>query len=109
MKQLIVLSIISLLIGCGTKEGNIKPENYKQYEDIDSIISKSEKNIALSNEIIQRGDSVVSQKIESTAQKIDKLETEVKVLKQENNELKTKIKRTNDPGESFELLPVSSY
>lgn len=109
MKQLIVLTIITLLVGCGTKESNIKPENHKQYEDIDSIISKSQENIAFSNEIIQRGDSAVSQKIEKTAQKIDKLETEVKVLKQENNELKTKIKRTTDPGESFELLPVSRY
>lgn len=107
MKQLIALSIIGMLIGCGTKEGNIKPENNKEYENIDSLIIKSQKNIELSGEAIQRGDSVVSEKIEKTAQKIEKLETEVKVLKQENNELKDKVKRTNDPGESFELLPVS--
>jgi len=101
----IVLSL--LLIGCSQSENNSITETNKLNEKIDSIIAKSQKNIDSATINLTKSDSIVNQKVEKTVEKIQTLETENKQLKTENNALKTKLNIANDPGESFELLPVS--
>lgn len=102
MKYLILLLMV--LNSCS----NVSKEINTDTSSIDSIISKSKENQSIAYGLNQMSDSTVSGKVEATVKKIDNLETQVKQLKQENNELKEKLlDATNDNGKPFKLEPVS--
>jgi uncharacterized coiled-coil DUF342 family protein len=82
--------------------------NTTDTSSIDSIINKSKENQSITNDLNKKSDSTVSGKVEATVKKIDHLETQVKQLKEENNDLKEKLlDATNDNGKPFRLEPVS--
>jgi len=101
----IVLSL--LIIGCTQSSNYSTNETQKLNEKVDSLLTKSQRNIDSATVQLTKTDSVVVEKVEKTVEKIQTLETENKQLKTENNALKTKLNTANSPGESFELLPVS--
>lgn len=100
MKYVIVF--ISLFFTCGGSE-----INNDDYVILDSVISKSNKNLNIINEANKKSDSLVSGKIEQAANKINDLENQVKQLKQENNELKTQISNMDDDGKPFDFRTIS--
>jgi len=103
MKYLIVLLIV--LNSCSNVS---EDNNTTDTSSIDSIINKSKENQSITNDLNKKSDSTVSGKVEATVKKIDHLETQVKQLKEENNDLKEKLlDATNDNGKPFRLEPVS--
>lgn len=108
MKHLLSIGLTLLLIGCGQKATEETELLNERYENIDSLISQSQKNIESNNQAIQKSDSVLTEKVEATVNKITTLQTENQQLKVENKELKQELKKANDAGEPFELLPVKS-
>jgi len=105
MKYLVLLSI---LIGCVSKQESLTPETKKINETVDSLLIKSQRNIDSASVQLTKTDSVVVKKVEQTVQKINKLETENKQLKEENNALKTELNNTKRAGKPYRLLPAIS-
>lgn len=103
MKKILLLSL--LFLGCSTNETEVD----LSVDLTDSVLVKSQENLTKASEINKQGDSSITGKVEKTAQKIEVMEKQITKLKQENNELKTKLNDANDAGEPFELLPVSDY
>lgn len=103
MKKILLLSL--LFLGCSTNETEVD----LSVDLTDSVLVKSQENLTKANEINKQGDSSITGKVEKTVQKIEVMEKQITKLKQENNELKTKLNDANDAGEPFELLPVSDY
>jgi peptidoglycan hydrolase CwlO-like protein len=103
-----IIALVTLLfVGCK----NLKTDKTElnEHSELDSILTKSQKNLTIVSGANQKSDSLVTGKVEKTVQKIQNLETEVKQLKAENNELKDKLDdATNDDGKPFKLVPVSS-
>lgn len=100
-------SLSILLIGCSSTEQTPKIEN-NEFESIDTILRRSEKNFNTVNRASEKTDSSISEKVEKTVKQINNLKEVVKQLKEENNELKVKINDASDNGKPFQLLPVSS-
>ncbi len=103
MKYVVALTAL-LFMGCNSKTEQV---NINDYAKFDSIITKSQQNLEIANGVSKKSDSLVTGKIEKTAQKITKLETEVKQLKAENNELKEKLNDLDDDGSSFRIRAIS--
>lgn len=103
MKKLLLISL--LFLGCSTNEIEVD----LSVDSTDSVLVKSQENLTKANEINKQGDSSITGKVEKTVQKIQVMEKQITKLKQENNELKTKLNDVNDAGEPFKLLPVSDY
>lgn len=111
MKNILFFCFVSIIIqinnGCkSNKEDSKKVTN--EFESIDTILRRSEKNFVTVSRANEKTDSSISNKVEKTVNQIKTLKEEVKQLKQENNELKTKINDANDVGKPFKLLPVSN-
>lgn len=104
LKIAIILSLA--IFGCNPNKSEIKIEN-NEFESIDTILRRSEKNFIAVNRANEKSDSSISKKVEKTVNQISTLKNEVKQLKEENNELKIKVNDANDAGEPFKLLPVS--
>jgi seryl-tRNA synthetase len=105
MRRLII-PIIALAIGCNTPEP--KKNNTDEYPEIDSILTKSQHNTELASGASQKSDSLIGKKIDNTVKKITHLETEVKQLKAENNELKEKLDDADDAGKPFRIRSISN-
>lgn len=103
MKYLITLLAV-LLIGCGAHETKIE----NNHTELDSILTKSQQHTDIVNGANQKSDSLIGQKVEKTVQKIGQLETQVKELKAENNELKIKLNDATDNGKPYSGLPISN-
>lgn len=103
MKYLVLLS---LLVGCASKQNPINPETKKLDEAIDSLLIKSQRHIDSATVQLTKTDSVVVEKVEKTIEKIEHLETENKQLKQENAELKAEITDSKSAGKPYKLLPT---
>lgn len=104
MKYIIVLTTL-LFIGCNNS--NTNKANTDEYAAIDSIIGKSQQNLADAIGANQKSDSLVTGKIDQTVKKITSLETQVKQLKAENNALKNQINSINDDGKPFIIRTIS--
>lgn len=96
--------VLSVLIGCSTPVQ--QPIN--EYTAADSILKKSQLNAVTLNETSTKSDTSISSKVDKTVKKIAKMEGEIKQLKQENNELKTKLDDANDDGEPFNIRTISN-
>lgn len=83
-----ILGLLLLAIGCSTP----KIENEKSYEKIDSIIHNSEINIIRSDSVNRESEKSVAQKVDQTVHKIEGLNEEVHVLKQEVETAKMMVK-----------------
>jgi len=105
MRRLII-PIIALAIGCNTPEP--KKNNTDEDPEIDSILTKSQHNTELASGASQKSDSLIGKKIDNTVKKITHLETEVKQLKAENNELKEKLDDADDAGKPFRIRSISN-
>ncbi len=105
MRYVVILFML-LLIGCAEQTSQ-EPTNTNEYAKVDSIIGESQHHLTIADRKIKESDSLVTEKIEKTAKKIDNLEAEVKQLKQENNELKTKLDGMDDDGKPFTLRTIS--
>jgi len=103
MKKILLISL--LFLGCSTNETEVD----LSVDSTDSVLVKSQENLNKANEINKQGDSSITGKVEKTVQKIQVMEKQITELKQENNELKTKLNDVNDAGKPFKLLPVSDY
>jgi septal ring factor EnvC (AmiA/AmiB activator) len=99
------LILLFLLISCQQKP---KPEQNRLNEKIDSLLIKNQRNLDSASVQLTKSDSAVSQKIDKTVQKISNLETQVKELKEENNELKAQLDDVTDNGKPYSGLPVSN-
>ena len=107
----LLIAIISLVFitGCNHSKSNDSTKtDSTSLSGLDTIIMKSQKNFELTNQLNKQSDSMVTNKVEKTAEKITNLETQVTELKKENNELKEKLNdATDDNGKPFKLEPVS--
>ncbi len=102
------LLLALFIVGCA--DSKIEQTNDNEYEKFDSIIAKSEQNLQIASGANKKSDSLVTGKIEKTAHKIQKLETEVKQLKKENNELKAILYDIdNDRGQPYIIRTISDY
>lgn len=106
MKRILALAL--LLTSCANNLETNKIETNGNPE-LDSILSKSQQNLTIVGGANQKSDSIVGQKVERTVQKIQHLETEVKQLKAENNELKNKLDDVDDDaGKPFSIKSISN-
>jgi len=105
MKYVIAIATL-LFIGC------THPETSKieidEHSELDSILTKSQQNLTIVGGANQKSDSLVTGKVEHTVKKISHLETEVKQLKAENNELKDKLDDADDAGKPFSIKSISN-
>jgi len=92
MKYVVALTAL-LFMGCNSKTEQV---NINDYAKFDSIITKSQQNLEIANGVSKKSDSLVTGKIEKTAQKITKL-----------NELKEKLNDLDDDGSSFRIRAIS--
>lgn len=99
-----LLLLLIFLVGCSSPE--IKTES-NETQAIDSILEQSERSFVAADSVGRESDEYVNSKVSKTVQQITTLKEEVKILKSENNVLKTKLNDTPDVGEPFKLLPVS--
>jgi len=109
MKKIIFSLLVISLVGCqvfSSKEVN-NSDSTNINATLDSILMNNSKNFELTNQINKQSDSVVTNKVEKTAEKITNLETQVTKLKKENNELKEKLDDVDDGGKPYSGLPVS--
>ena len=105
MKTLYIISLL-LLIGCQPKI-DAKIQTDENINKIDSIINHSEQTFTVSSAASAKSDSTINEKVEKTVKQITTLQTVVKQLKEENNELKIMLDSVDDAGKPFKLLPVS--
>jgi peptidoglycan hydrolase CwlO-like protein len=102
----IVIVLMLLYISC-TERSILESTNIINDNNIDSMIEESKEHLVDANKKIEESDSLVTDKIEKTAKKIDDLELEVKQLKKENYELKSKLDILDDDGQPFTLRTIS--
>lgn len=108
LPALLLLFTLPQIPGCDT--GKVS-ETLKQvtYENADSILTKSQSNIVVLGRASEKSDSVIAEKVAGTIDKIQDLSHEIKLLKRENNAIKSNI--THPSGNidgHFELLPISN-
>jgi hypothetical protein len=84
-----------------------EPTITKHNVNVDSLLQRSKTNQINANEASKKSDTAISTKVTKTAEKIVKMEGEIKQLKEENNELKSNLDDASDVGQPFKLLPVS--
>lgn len=100
-----LLLLLIFLVGCSSPE--VKTES-NETQAIDSILEQSERSFVAADSVGRKSDEFVNSKVTKTVKQISTLKEEVKTLKAENNELKTKLDDAVDAGKPFQLLPVSN-
>lgn len=101
------IAFAALLLASCTHPETSKTE-LNESSKLDSILTKSQQNLTIVGGANQKSDSLVTGKVEKTVQKIGHLETQVKELKAENNELKVKLNDATDNGKPYSGLPISN-
>jgi septal ring factor EnvC (AmiA/AmiB activator) len=104
MKYLLALTFV--FVSCTSTE--TKTSEDETNSAIDSIISKNQETITTIAGANKKSDSIVTGKVEHTVKKITNLETQVKELKQENNELKAQIDDIDDAGKPYSIKSISN-
>ena len=100
-----LLLLLIFLVGCSSPE--VKTES-NETQAIDSILEQSERSFVTADSVGRESDEFVNSKVTKTVKQNSTLKEEVKTLKAENNELKTKLDDAVDAGKPFQLLPVSN-
>lgn len=100
-----LLLLLIFLVGCSSPEVNIQDNETSQA--VDSILEQSERSFVAADSVGRESDEFINSKVSKTVKQITTLKEEVKILKSENNVLKTKLNDNADTGEPFKLLPVS--
>ena len=100
-----LLLLLIFLVGCSSPE--VKTES-NETQAIDSILEQSKRSFVTADSVGRESDEFVNSKVTKTVKQISTLKEEVKTLKAENNELKTKLDDAVDAGKPFQLLPVSN-
>ena len=110
MKKIIFSLLVISLVGCQVFSSKEVDSSDSTHIDaaIDSILTNNSKNFELTNQINKQSDSMVTNKVEKTAEKITNLETQVTKLKKENNELKEKLDDADDAGKPFRIRSISN-
>ena len=110
MKKIIFSLLVISLVGCQVFSSKEVDNSDSTHMDaaIDSILTNNSKNFELTNQINKQSDSMVTNKVEKTAEKITNLETQVTKLKKENNELKEKLDDADDAGKPFRIRSISN-
>jgi len=103
MKKTFILIFAAALTGCGSKKSEVEtPTNYEKF---DTIIAKSASNITTVTSVAKQSDSTITKKVDGAVHKIQKLETEVKELKEENAQLKEDLNDAKSTGKPYKFLP----
>lgn len=106
IKMMSAILMLSLILSCKSEK---KEESLEMGPDaLDTLIMNSQKTFEMSGEIGKKTDSAVTDKVDHTVKKITKMEGEIKQLKQENNELKSKLNDANDDGKPFNIRTISN-
>ena len=110
MKKIIFSLLVISLVGCQVFSSKETEDSDSINVDttLDSILVNNSKNFELTNQINKQSDSMVTNKVEKTAEKITNLETQVTKLKKENNELKDKLDDADDAGKPFRIRTISN-
>jgi hypothetical protein len=103
MKILYTVPFI-LFASCDSKEVKNLKKTLTSYEATDSLLQKSKDRMVEVSKIAGKSDSVITVKVDKTVNKIQNLNHEVKVLKKENRELRSRL--GNDDDGRFKLLPI---
>jgi len=103
--RLVLSILLIILVGCSSSEPKLQVD---EINTVDSILEQSQKNFVSADSTSRKSDQLINQKVTKTVNQITTLKQEVKVLKAENNELKTKLDDAVDAGKPFKLLPVSN-
>ena len=98
--------LLIFLVGCSSPETNV--QNNETSQAVDSIIEQSQRSFVTADSVGRESDQFINSKVTKTVKQISTLKEEVKTLKAENNELKTKLDDAGDVGKPFQLLPVST-
>lgn len=101
-----LLLLLIFLVGCSSPEVNI--QDNETSKAVDSILEQSERSFVAADSVGRESDEFINSKVSKTVKQITTLKEEVKILKSENNVLKTKLNDNADTGEPFKLLPVSN-
>lgn len=109
MKVLYILAVTAL-IGCSADKSEIELESDSEnkYESVDSILKRSQQNLATAHKVSAVGDSTITKRVQVTAKKLVVLKQENKQLKVENHELKAEINDLNASSKPYKLLPISN-
>ena len=108
LPALLVLFSLPQIPGCDTSKIQ---ETLKKvtYENADSILTKSQSNIVVLGRVSEKSDSIITEKVSNTTDKIEHLNKQVNVLKKENNELKkNRADSTVSINKHFDLLPIDN-
>jgi peptidoglycan hydrolase CwlO-like protein len=110
MKKIIFSLLVISLVGCQifSSKNTDESDSLKLDSSLDKILINNSKNFELTNQINKQSDSMVTNKVEKTAEKITSLETQVTQLKKENNELKVKLENATDDGKPFNIRTISN-
>jgi hypothetical protein len=105
IKMIYTTLVLSLILSCQSSK---KEDGVMSGPDaLDTLILNSQKNFEISGKISKATDSAVTQKVDHTVKKITQMEGEIKQLKQENHELKSKLDDANDGGKPFNIRSIS--
>jgi malate synthase len=108
LPAVILLFSLPQLPGCDTKKISEKIKA-TIYDQTDSVLTKSQGNIVVLGRVSEKSDSVITEKVTKTVDKIQDLTYEVRVLKKENNELKkNRADTTVSINKHFDLLPIDN-
>lgn len=103
--RLFSVILLTVLVGCNSPEPKSQVD---EIQTVDSVLEQSKKSFISADSISKQSDQFIGEKVTKTAKQISILKEEVKTLKAENNELKTKLDSLDDAGKPFSLLPISS-
>jgi hypothetical protein len=96
--------LLILIASCGSKQSESIKKTMINYGLADSILQKSKESLIEVSKISIKSDSTITTKVGKAVNKIQTLNHEVKVLKKENRELRSRL-NTGDDGR-FKLLPI---
>jgi hypothetical protein len=96
--------LLIFITSCGSNQAESIKKTMINYGLADSILQKSKESLIEVSKISVKSDSVITVKVDKTVNKIQTLNHEVKVLKKENRELRSRL-NTGDDGR-FKLLPI---
>jgi hypothetical protein len=108
LPTVILLFSLPQLPSCDTKK---IPEKIKAtiYDQTDSVLTKSQNDIVILGRVSEKSDSVITERVTKTTEKIQDLVHKVSILKKENNELKkNRDDNIDNVDKHFNLLPINN-
>lgn len=103
MKILYLIPLL-FLVSCDSDEVENIKKTLTNYEAADTLLQRSKDRMVEVSKLAGQTDSVISTRVDKTINKIQNLNHEVKQLKKENRELRSRL--GNDDDGKFKLLPI---